>query len=77
MRGRLILIGSLGLNLVLAMMWLAPKHRSAAAAPVTNAAPAMSNQVRTLVAVRKQFFSWQELESADYPTFIANLRNIV
>lgn len=39
-------------------------------AEVTNAA------ARTNVVVRRQFFSWRELESQDYPTYIANLRYI-
>ena len=32
--------------------------------------------IRTNVLVRKQFFSWQEVESDDYPSYIANLRDI-
>src|SRR4051812_46665567 len=36
-----------------------------------------SNQpARTNVVVRRQFFSWKEVESPDYPTYIANLRDI-
>jgi len=38
---------------------------------VTNA-PA----VKTAVIVRRQFFSWSEVESDDYPTYIKNLRDI-
>jgi len=26
--------------------------------------------------VRRQFFSWQQLESPDYQTYVANLRDI-
>jgi len=37
----------------------------------TNTAP-----VKTAVVVRRQFFSWQEVESDDYPTYIKNLREI-
>lgn len=33
-------------------------------------------ETRTNVIVRRQFFSWAELESEDYPTYIANLRSI-
>ncbi|HEX3801173.1 MAG TPA: LysM peptidoglycan-binding domain-containing protein [Verrucomicrobiae bacterium] len=77
MRGRLILTVSIGLNVVLAILWLAPKrHPRTAPVVATNVSVVGTNGVRTLVTVRKQFFSWQELESADYPTFIANLRNI-
>jgi hypothetical protein len=31
---------------------------------------------KTNLVVRRQFFSWQELEASDYPTYIANLRDI-
>jgi LysM repeat protein len=33
-------------------------------------------QIKTAVVVRRQFFSWQEVESNDYPTYIKNLREI-
>jgi hypothetical protein len=36
----------------------------------------VTGAVRTNVVVRRQFFSWAELESSDYPTYIANLRRI-
>ena len=29
-----------------------------------------------VVLVRRQFFNWGEIESADYPTYIANLKDI-
>ncbi|MCS7337485.1 MAG: LysM peptidoglycan-binding domain-containing protein, partial [Verrucomicrobiae bacterium] len=35
-----------------------------------------TNQIKTNVVVRRQFFSWREIESPDYPTYIANLREI-
>jgi hypothetical protein len=38
----------------------------------TNAAAGAS----TKVVVKRQFFTWHELESDDYPTYIANLRDI-
>jgi hypothetical protein len=76
---------SLGLNLflVLATGWLFVSlmrmgerpvviRRLPRPAPVTN----VVRLVRTNVVVRRQFFSWQELESSDYPTYIANLRGI-
>src|SRR5262249_4910910 len=31
---------------------------------------------QTNVLLRRQFFTWQEVESPDYPTYITNLRNI-
>jgi len=77
MRGRVLLILSLGANLALALGWLASARKAEHAA--VAAALALSNppvQIRTNVVIRRQFFSWQEIESADYPTFIANLRDI-
>ncbi len=35
-----------------------------------------TNLARTNVVVRRQFFSWRELESSDYTIYIANLRDI-
>ena len=34
-----------------------------------SAVPAKTN-----VVVRRQYFSWQEVESSDFPTYVANLR---
>ncbi|MDB6020865.1 MAG: Peptidoglycan-binding LysM [Pedosphaera sp.] len=77
MRRYLILTISAGLNVVVLLVWLVSRHRSAQlhARPV-GVAPGISNVVHTRVVVRKQFFSWQELESADYPAYVANLREI-
>lgn len=78
MRWRAILLVSLGLNLALAVVlwvlhpWLAPRRSSA----VVESPDAATNLVRTNVIIRRQFFSWREVESADYPTYIANLRDI-
>ena len=33
-------------------------------------------QNRTNIVLRRQFFSWREIESEDYPTYIINLRGI-
>lgn len=35
-----------------------------------------TNPAKTNVVVRRQFFSWRELESSDYATYITNLRDI-
>lgn len=35
-----------------------------------------TNTIKTNVVVRRQYFTWQEVESRDYPTYIANLRSI-
>src|SRR5260370_13548163 len=78
MRRRLILIVSAGLNVILAVVLLFPRHRGAAAPeqPEASSEISASNRVKTQVVVRKQFFSWQQLESPDYPTYIAHLREI-
>jgi LysM repeat protein len=63
-RWRLLLAVSLGLNIT--------------PVPVsTGLQAATTNKPKTPgVVVRKQFFSWREVESADYPAYIANLRGI-
>ena len=35
-----------------------------------------SNAPPTKVVLRRQFFSWRDVESADYPTYVANLSDI-
>ncbi len=78
MRSRVILVILLGSNLVLALGWFwtaqVQTRRSSreAVAPVEQGV----TLVKTNFLVRKQFFTWQEVESADYPTYIANLRDI-
>jgi LysM repeat protein len=78
MRWRVLFWLSLVANLVLVAAWVlsvkntkAQLNRAAILSEVTNA-PA----VKTAVIVRRQFFSWQEVESDDYPTYIKNLRDI-
>jgi hypothetical protein len=80
MRARVIIPISIALNIMLGVMfWKAlqfpvmesPKlveHHVKSPAPSTNGTPK--------VVVRRQFFNWSEIESDDYPTFIANLRRI-
>ncbi|MDB6017838.1 MAG: Peptidoglycan-binding LysM [Pedosphaera sp.] len=78
MRQRIILIVSVGLNVALATVLLFPRHHPApdAVPAPADAAPNASSTGKTRVILRKQFFSWQEVESVDYPTYIANLRDI-
>src|SRR5580765_4819249 len=79
MRGRVLLWVSLGLNIALAVMLLrfSPEvtERNSALAAVP---PPMdeSRIYKTNVVVRRQNFTWVEIESADFPTYIANLRAI-
>jgi hypothetical protein len=79
MRARVIIPLSVALNIVLgAMLWQALQfpimespvvvRRAKGHDTPTNGAPK--------VVVRRQFFNWTEIESDDYPTFIANLRRI-
>lgn len=78
MRSRLTLGLSLAANLILAMGWLwavntysRRLHRVEIAPPETT-----TPLIKTNVLVRRQFFSWREVESDDYATYIKNLRDI-
>ena len=76
MRWRLLLVVSACVNVALFAAWLAARK---APAPAIGDAGLDTNSTaphRPLVVVRKQFFSWDELESPDYATYIANLRDI-
>lgn len=78
MRWRGFALLSLGVNLTLIAMWLVlPQHRFAGAlsAPA-SLEETMANPPKPNIVLRRQFFSWQEVESPDYPTYITNLRNI-
>ncbi|MCL5098795.1 MAG: DUF1542 domain-containing protein [Candidatus Omnitrophica bacterium] len=80
MRVRVVLLLSLGLNIALgARLYFlyrsARPDRSPATTNVVQVALG-TNAVRPRVVVRRQFFSWSEIESTDYPTYIANLRSI-
>jgi hypothetical protein len=77
-RWRVLLLLSLAANLVLALGWLAFAHRAAETVAIVRRR-ALTNapaQVKTNVVFRRQFFLWSEIESDDYPTYIANLRDI-
>jgi hypothetical protein len=77
MRWRLIACISLGVNLVLAAAWLHSRSVQALNAELAdNSATDGTNQTRTNVVLRRLSFSWREVESTDYPTYIANLRSI-
>src|SRR5258706_6363078 len=78
MRWRLLMLVSLGVNVGLAALWLFSRHRAAVGPSGTSEGPGRdtANQRRTSVVVRRQFFTWREAESADYPEYVANLRDI-
>src|SRR5262249_55086014 len=77
MRWRGLAVLSLGLNMLLALAWLVAiggsRSPTVASGPQGPGGP---TAVRTNTVVRRQFFTWQEVESPDYPTYIANLRDI-
>lgn len=75
MRWRVLIFVSACVNVALLAAWLsARKSASSLASPeiTGNTSPA----TRTHVVVRRQFFMWSEVESDDYATYIANLRDI-
>src|SRR5437588_3023006 len=78
MRWRTFALALLGVNIALAAVWVITAHRPAGSragvSPGQGEAGAESGKPR--MVLRRQFFSWREVESADYPTYIANLRDI-
>jgi LysM repeat protein len=76
MRWRVIALVSLGVNIVLAAVWLFLAPRQAARAPIAVLDQSATNQAKPNIILRRQLFSWREVESADYPTYVANLRDI-
>jgi LysM repeat protein len=78
MRWRAITLISLAANILLAaafMIAMRQAYLGHSAAPAGTSALAVE-QPKTRVLFRRQFFSWTDLESDDYPTYIANLRDI-
>ncbi|HWH68147.1 MAG TPA: LysM domain-containing protein [Candidatus Sulfotelmatobacter sp.] len=77
MRWRPVALVALGVNIVLAAGWLVSSRQSGTRSSSgttgleSGAAPGKTN-----VIVRRQFFSWHQVESPDYPTYITNLRDI-
>ena len=76
MRWRLLALVSVGVNLALAAGWLLLQRQLAVRRSDNSASAAAGSLDKTNVVVRRQFFSWRDLESDDYPTYIANLRDI-
>ncbi|MDB6056609.1 MAG: hypothetical protein JWO95_453 [Verrucomicrobiales bacterium] len=77
MRSRAWIIILLGLNVLLFGAWLVARHTSAKAADATVTTNAPGETLyRTNVVVRRQNFTWEEVESVDYVTYIKNLRSI-
>jgi hypothetical protein len=80
MRGRVTLWLSLGINVALAAaLWIVIVSRETAvpATTVYSEPPDPPvGTIRTNVVIRRQNFVWNQVESEDYPTYIANLRTI-
>jgi hypothetical protein len=80
MRARVLLWFSVGMNVLLAGMifFLAQDSERVATTAdfFVHGGRTGAVQVKTNVVLRRQFFTWSEVESPDYPTFIANLRRI-
>lgn len=79
MRWRIVLWISIAANMALAiMLWDGSEMLSGQTELLrrTYYNPAQTNEVRTQVVVRRQFFSWEEVESTNYTAYIENLREI-
>ena len=79
MRGRAPLLLSLVLNAaLLAALWIWFRREAAPHVPAAppNLSGITNGLVRTNVVVRRQNFVWSDIESEDYPSYIANLRLI-
>lgn len=76
MRWRVLFFVLLGINIALGAVWLVSAHHRSAIRGGAEAAQPPSGVVKTNVVIRRQFFTWAEVESSDYRTFIANLRDI-
>jgi LysM repeat protein len=78
MNWRAVAFASVAVNLFLVAWWAGPKSRASRTGPALGVTQAQggAGSSQTNLVVRRQFFSWHEIESQDYPTYIANLRAI-
>jgi LysM repeat protein len=76
MRWRVLAAVSLIANLLLVIIWVGHARRGPIASAEGTVTAGSNTPGKTNVVVRRQFFSWKEVESPDYPTYIANLRDI-
>lgn len=78
MRWRVIALVSLGVNVVLVAAWLLTVRQESAQLASEAAALAQASAVpaKTNIVLRRQYFSWHEVESPDLATYAANLRQI-
>ena len=76
MRWRVLFFISLVVNLALAGVWLVSTRRHAVSHGDSAEFGRTAATVKTNVVIRRQFFTWSQVESEDYQKFIANLREI-
>lgn len=78
MRRSLLLTVSVAVNLVFAaMLTYFARHQGHAVIPALADASGGTNvRPKVQYVVRKQFFNWNQVESPDYPVYIARLREI-
>jgi len=67
---------SLVANLVLGAGWMLYAHHEQAQRVQHVVSEPAQVQYKTNLLVRHQFFTWQQIESTDYPTYVANLRAV-
>ncbi len=75
MRWRVLFFSSLVVNLGLALLWLVSTRRHAVSHN-DSAEFGRTAAAKTNVVVRRQYFTWSQVESDDYQNFITNLRDI-
>ncbi|MBI3850680.1 MAG: hypothetical protein HY298_10480 [Verrucomicrobia bacterium] len=80
MRWRMIFLISAAMNVALAAAWYfsigRPSSSTYSISIPFGSSASTTNLIKTNIVVRRQFFTWREVESSDYPTYIANLRDI-
>ena len=78
MQRRGLLWLSLALNLALAagLTWVWRQYKEFPSANTATATVNVVTRDRVIPVVRRQFFTWAELESTNYDTYVANLRDI-
>jgi LysM repeat protein len=76
MRRRALAIILLGVNVVLAVVLLFSERHFIRRSTELASRLGFVSPPKTNIVVRRQFFSWREVESPDYETYIANLRAI-
>ncbi|HVM46730.1 MAG TPA: LysM domain-containing protein [Candidatus Acidoferrum sp.] len=78
MRWRLIAWVSLGVNIVLAAAWVFSARNFSAKYAAATAVPSRPPvvQTKTNFITRRQLFTWRDVESGDYGTYVSNLRDI-